>query len=299
MRRDRQPGEPVAALVARCATLLHGGVSPPRALQLLAEQSGQPAVLQLSGCAASGGLAIDAMTVGDRPEWRVVAAAWRLAERSGAPLAPALERMAGALQQLDRLREHREVLLSGPRATVRVLAALPVLALGLAALLGFDPLPVLLSPVGMLSVLVGLGLLASGVLWARSMSRTVESGDRVAGIEFELAWVALSGGADPGAALVSVADCVDEARAEWVGFDGFLAGAPLLAAIAAAADTGAPIRPLLLEEADAARLRAHARLEREAERLGVRVLIPLGACVLPSFVAIGVLPVLLSMLGTV
>ena len=38
-------------------------------------------------------------------------------------------------------------------------------------------------------------------------------------------------------------------------------------------------------------------LAAEAERLGVRVLLPLGACVLPAFVLLGVVPVLMAVLG--
>jgi len=41
-----------------------------------------------------------------------------------------------------------------------------------------------------------------------------------------------------------------------------------------------------------------SELEQEAERLAVRILLPIAVCVLPSFIALGVMPVLLAVLGT-
>lgn len=284
-------------LVARCAALLRGGVPTDGVFAAIAAETRDPDAVAIAERVAAGARVLAAVADQDRPEWRVLAAAWRLAEQSGAPLAPAIDRIAEALGQLARLREHRSVLLSGPRATVRMVIALPPLALLLGALLGFDPVPVLLSPIGAAALCAGALLLGLGMLWARSIVGQVDRSDRVAGIENELVWIAMRGGAAPSVALVRAADSVDLMRAEWVGFAGFLADAPLRTALAAAAQVGVPVGSLLLEEARAARLRAHAELEREAEKLAVRILLPLGLCVLPAFVMIGVLPVLLSMLG--
>jgi tight adherence protein B len=55
---------------------------------------------------------------------------------------------------------------------------------------------------------------------------------------------------------------------------------------------------MLLVEAAAARARTMAELERQAERLAVSVLLPIGVCVLPSFIVLGVLPVLLAVMGS-
>ena len=84
-----------------------------------------------------------------------------------------------------------------------------------------------------------------------------------------------------------------------MGLERFCRGGTLATTIAAARETGIPLRSLLLEEAADARARAHAALEQAAERLGVLVLLPLGLCVLPAFIALGVAPVVLSMLGGV
>ncbi len=234
---------------------------------------------------------------GDAPEWRVVAAVMQLAEESGAPVVAALERLAHALGALDRLEKRREVLLSGPRATIRLVGALPIAAMLLGSLLGFDPIPLLLSTGGFLLVTFGTALLVAGVCWARRMTRSLESVVHIAGLEFELVWIALRGGAPPAAAVRRVADCADEQRAVWIRLSRLRGDGPVRAAIASAEALGTPVGPMLLAEAEAARARAHTELEGQAERLGVRVLIPLAVCVLPAFIVLGVIPVLLAVLG--
>jgi tight adherence protein B len=246
--------------------------------------------IEVSGRVQRGEPVAAAIATLNAPEWRVLAVAWSLAEESGAPLAPALDRIGAALRALERLRERRTVLLAGPRATVRLVSALPPLALVLGWLLGFDPFPVLLSPVGAVLLPTGAALLLAGIAWGRALRRRVEQTDRVVGME-------LRGGAHPRAASRRTVDCVDRFGAEWVPFDGFRRDRTLRAVIGSAERTGTPLGPMLIEEAASVRVRAEADLERSAERLGVRVLIPLGVCVLPSFIVLGVVPVLVSMLG--
>ncbi|RGE19376.1 type II secretion system F family protein [Leucobacter sp. wl10] len=292
------PPVDAAETALRCSALLRGGVPPARVFELLAAEAPAGSIAaELSARVGAGETAVSALAGQGSPEWRVIAVAWALAEESGAPLAPALERIGGALRAIEQLRGRRTVLLSGPRATVRLVSALPPLALLLGGLLGFDPLPVLLSPAGAVLVTIGIALLLSGITWGRALHRSVERSDRIAGLELELVWIALGGGAHPRAACRRAVDRVDDIGAEWVAFDSFGREGTLAAVIGAAARSGTPIGPMLLEEASAGRIRAQAELEREAERLGVRVLVPLGVCVLPSFIVLGVVPVLISMIG--
>lgn len=60
--------------------------------------------------------------------------------------------------------------------------------------------------------------------------------------------------------------------------------------------TGAPSARML--QAAAARARAERRhtAEAAAEKLGVSMMLPLGACFLPAFILLGVVPVVISML---
>lgn len=289
--------ETAPAILSRCVALLRGGVSPNRVWEVIAQESASVAPQTIAAAVRGGAQTAAALAGRPEPPWRVAAAAWRLADESGAPFAEALERMAAALRELEQLRERRAVLLSGPRATIRMVTALPPLALLLSGVLGFNPLPVLITGPGVILLVLGTALLVTGARWAQAMHQRTERADRVEGIELELTWVALGGGAPPEEACRRVVDAVDAAGASWVKFERFCEGGVLRTTIATAAATGVALRPLLLEEAAAARTRAHAGLEREAERLGVRVLVPLGVCVLPAFVALGVAPVLIAMIG--
>lgn len=292
--------ERVALVAARAAVLLRGGVPANRALDALRRELPQVGELDAIGDdLARGGSVVDALAAAPGPEWRVLATAWHLAEHSGAPLAPALDHLAESLRSLVALQQRRGTLLAGPRATVRLVALLPAFAVLLGTLMGFDPLGVLISPGGLVMLVVGLLLLALGITWARSMTTRVERDDGIAGLEFTLCWVALGGGASANSALVRLADSADRTRAEWVPLTVLRRDRPLALTIAAAAELGAPIGTLLLEEAAARRAAAHSELERSAEKLGIRVLIPLGVCALPSFIVLGVLPVVLAMLTPV
>lgn len=260
----------------RAASLLRGGVPAVRAWQVIV------------GAAESAG---------GGPEWRVLAAVWRLAERSGAPLAPALDRFGRAMRELDRVADRRGVLLAGPRSTIRLVAALPPVAMLLGALLGFDPLRAFAGPSGFASVGAGAVLLVLGVRWANALARRVADADWVAGWEFELAAIGVGGGGPPQLALLGVADCADRAGAEWVRLEPLGRGGAVTHAVAEAEAMGTPLGPALLAEAERARTRAQAELERAAERLGVSVLVPLGVCILPAFLLLGVVPVLVAVVG--
>ncbi len=295
---SRPPTSPAAAAL-RAASLLRGGVPSSRVWRMLGEEVGAPPVLAaLAARIASGHDSAGALAETDGPEWRLLAAAWRLAERSGAPLAEMLDRIAAALVSLERLGERRSVLLAGPRATIRLVAALPIVALLLGGALGFDPFAVLLGPVGALLASLGGALLLAGVHWARSLTSRLAAAQWVAGLECELCWIALSGGAVPADALRRVANEADRFAVEWVRLSALRRDGPVVSVLRAAAALGAPAGPMLLAEADAARSRLLAELERAAERLGVRVLLPIGLCILPSFVLLGVLPVLLAVMGS-
>lgn len=270
-----------AELAHRAAAALRGGMPAVRVTAMLTGTD------QVAGHAAER----------DAPEWRVLLAAWRLAERSGAPFAPTLDRFCEALRALGRVAERREVLLAGPRATVRLVAVLPPAGLLLAALLGFDPVRALAHPSGFGAAVIGGGLLVLGVRWAAALARRVSQADWVAGWEFELMAIGIGGGGSPQRALRDVVDCADRAGAEWVRLESLTSNGAVQRVLDRAADFGAPLGPALLAEAESERDRARAELERAAERLGVRVLLPLGICVLPAFVLLGVVPVLIAVVG--
>ncbi|MDK1359974.1 type II secretion system F family protein [Arthrobacter sp. zg-Y1219] len=72
--------------------------------------------------------------------------------------------------------------------------------------------------------------------------------------------------------------------------------AQLRAALTFVATTGAPSAAVLLAEAAQLRRRRAREAERRAAALGVRLVVPLGLCALPAFLALTVVPLLLSLL---
>lgn len=298
-RVKEAPNAPPAAIAValKSAALLRGGVHPRRALLLVSrEVPGADMHATVERVRAGWGIGA-ALAAAPRPEWRVLGAAWSLAEVSGAPLAPVLERIAAALGSIAALTQRRDVLLQGPRTTVRLVATLPFVAIGVGYLLGFDPFPVFITPIGMMLVCVGLVLHVTGLAWTRALTQRVANADRVAGLECELYWVALAGGSPPGAAISKVADAASECGAEWIEFSELRDCGRIGQLLESAMTVGVPVSQLLLEAASTARAETQTQLEREAERLGVRVLMPLAMCTLPAFVCLGIAPVVISLLG--
>lgn len=62
------------------------------------------------------------------------------------------------------------------------------------------------------------------------------------------------------------------------------------------AATGAPAAGILHAQAEQLRRRRRQEAERRAAALGTKLVLPLGLCALPSFVALGIVPVLISLL---
>lgn len=60
--------------------------------------------------------------------------------------------------------------------------------------------------------------------------------------------------------------------------------------------TGASVGPLLYAEAQQLRRSANRAAEKRAAALGVKLVLPLGLCALPAFMALGVVPVVMAMI---
>ncbi|MFT4123558.1 MAG: type II secretion system F family protein, partial [Microbacteriaceae bacterium] len=220
-----------------------------------------------------------------------LAAAWSVASDSGAPLAGALRGFAAALRDIAQTRRQVRVALAGPRATARVVLALPAVGVLLGVALGFDTIGVLLrTPAGWLCLAVGAALLVTARAWMRALLRRAEVTDATPGLRCDLVAIAVAGGGALDAALRRV----DAAMARF-GLGGGSQTVEQVLALAARA--GAPAAELLRAEAEQLRREAAAEAQERAEALGVSLMLPLGVCVLPAFVALGVLPMLVAVIA--
>lgn len=136
-----------------------------------------------------------------------------------------------------------------------------------------------------------LDILADGVdeATAQDLHRLLQALDL--GLGWEEAWQ-LTGGTTPSKGWT--ADAGRQPAMRRSGQSRALAElGPALRFIAA---TGAPSAAVLHSQADALRRRRHTESRRKAAALGVRLVVPLGLCSLPAFVALTAVPLLLSLL---
>lgn len=103
---------------------------------------------------------------------RHLAACWRVSESSGAGLAAALGRLGEGLRGEEAVRREVTAQLAAPRASARLLAALPAFGLVLGAGLGARPWEVLLGTSwGVGCLVAGLVLDGCGLLWVEQLSK--------------------------------------------------------------------------------------------------------------------------------
>jgi tight adherence protein B len=193
-----------------------------------------------------------------------------------------------------RVRRDAGTALAGPVATARTVLVMPGAGLLLAACLGFDPLRVLTTTVpGAACLAVGTALVAVGWRWNLRLVRQALPRDPAPGLVLDLVATAMTGGAAVPRAIAVVRRACERA--------GLPAGEELDAASAVvevAARTGAPVAVLLRSEAERRRRDAGTWAERAAARLAARLMLPLGVCILPAFLAVGVVPMLLAVLSS-
>ena len=110
---------------------------------------------------------------------RQLAACWRVSLSQGAGLASSIDRLAQGVQAQIELQATLDSELAAPRATGRLLALLPIVGVGMAYLLGADPLAWFVGTVaGGLTFGLALVLTVLGALWSRRIVRRVEVGLR-------------------------------------------------------------------------------------------------------------------------
>lgn len=301
-RRARRsaPGDDAdgtAELVERLATLLAAGVQPGSAWAYLAEFFAHPLAHRVTRT-MSGGMgttqAVGAVCEGRHAEPSISAlgAIWCVADDAGAPLAPALGELAAALRDIAETEREVDVALAGPRATGRLVGWLPLVGLGLGIVIGVDPIGALTgSGVGWVLLVIGAALVAVGRFWTARLTRRAMPTSAFGGVHHELMAVALTGGLSIGRARVLTEGAVTRF--------GLTGNADAVESTLRLADrAGAPAAELLRSAGRHARRRERTDGRRATARLGVRLMLPLGVCVLPSFMVLGVAPVVLAIVSS-
>ncbi len=172
VRRRVRPAARRAAereLVEALEAEVRAGRDPAAALVAAASSVSVPVCPHAVAAARTGGdvTAAWALDAGSSDLLRSVSACWSVAAGSGAGLAASLASLAESARERERIRRDPHAAVAEPRATAVVLAALPIVGLGLGAVLGAQPWAWLLGTSwGRLVLVAGLALEGVGAAWA-------------------------------------------------------------------------------------------------------------------------------------
>ena len=179
-RASPDAGEVLADALQVVASALRAGLSPTAALGLMSQTTSWGArecdrVEAVLHCMRTGRPTEQAWCRPGDPRaaadsYRAVAGLWDLALRTGGPLADAVDGIAAHLREEARLRGRLEGLAAGPRASRRLLTALPLAGPVLAVVIGADPDELYASSIpAAASALTGVVLTMVGWWWSRAM----------------------------------------------------------------------------------------------------------------------------------
>ncbi|GGE99814.1 type II secretion system F family protein [Mycetocola zhadangensis] len=323
---DTPAVERVAAITQRLAVLLRAGVPSPAAWQYLADGLGRSRrdptaeVVAAAALAARDGVDVPAAIVSAAPDgpaghaWRSVAAAWSVAIGTGARLGPCLSQLARSQRALGQTQRDIAAALAGPRSTSRLVMVLPAVSLLFGSVLGFDTLGTLFTTgPGLVCLALGVVLSVAAWRWSNRMVNRAVPTTSAPGLEIDLLAIALSSGASYVRARAAVDDALDRCgladnpehrprrgraprRTRTAEHDDSAAAVEGVLALSRAA--GVPAAELLASEAESVRWDARSQAQRAAAALGTRLMLPLGICILPAFMLVGVAPLMLSILSS-
>lgn len=296
--------EAVASVVQRLAVMLGAGVAPTNAWSYLRD-AGDPSdqiVGAVARSVAAGGSIPEAiMSAASSTEaaqagsaWRAVAASWFVANESGAPLASSLRETADTLRQLGQLHRDVDAALAGPRSTARFVGVMPVLGLLFGALLGFDTIGVLFgTPLGVGCLVAGALLTVAAARWTSRLVARARPAESSPGLTAQLVAIGLAGGGS----LARARDLATEALTRHdLGESDDAQRIDRVLELSRAA--GVPAAELLQSEARQIGREATSRAQSRAAALGTTLMIPLGVCVLPAFMLLGVAPMMIAIFSS-
>jgi tight adherence protein B len=303
-RRSRAADlESLASLVQRLGVLLAAGVAPASGWGYVAGGAPTPATERARAVAAAAARgepiagAIVGVAPSQRPDdtaWRGLAAAWLVATEAGAPLAPTLAGFASTLRSLAQNQRDLQTALAAPAATARMVMVLPVVGILFGMALGFDSIGTLFTTApGLVCLTVGIVLMVVAHLWNLRLVAGARPKDLTPGLGLDLMAIAVSGGASLARARRAVMDARQRCG---IGADGTEAAIEEVLELSRRA--GVPAAALLRSEAVEARRVARSTGERRAATLAVTLMFPLGLCILPAFMVLGVAPLVIAVLSS-
>lgn len=227
----------------------------------------------------------------------------------GSSPAQVLRTLSASIDEENGLEQQRLVSQSGPQLSRRILTTLPLMGMLGAYILGINPVDFFFrSTAGHIVGVLGLLFSVSGFVWMKRMvTKTIRARTRRydAPLALDLAAAALSSGSSipdlmtgVGASFIVPQLCAAsshllEGKTWWDAWSEvpveFL---PLASALENSWTGGALAAETLRMQAHRQRKEEAAILAGEAQKLGIRLLIPLGLTQLPAFILLGIVPVI-------
>jgi tight adherence protein B len=290
----------VAAIVHRLGVMLEAGTAPASAWVHAAATPDAPAVVITVARRIGDGVPVAPAILeaaarcpeAEARAWRSVAAVWTVAAESGAPIALALTSVAESLRDVDQVYRETAAALAAPESTARLVMVLPAVGLLFGAALGFDTFGVLIgNPIGWACLGVGALLLWAARRWNRGLIASARQSAVSPGLQLDLLAVSVSGGGAFDRSSASV-----ESALTACGLSDAL-GTSAEATLDLSRRAGVPAAALLRAEAQQQRRQARSDGAKRAATLGVGLMLPLGLCVLPSFMVLGVIPLMVAVIS--
>ncbi|WP_189221279.1 type II secretion system F family protein [Saccharothrix coeruleofusca] len=171
-RRDRLAATAALAAGLKAFTAeLRAGAHPAAAAANTAEDCAPPAAEVFDTIATTAARGGDVEAALAHTDAAPLARAWRLADAHGVPLAGALEAVGRDLDRRAAFARQVRARMAGPRASVAVLAALPVFGLLLGEFSGAGPVQVLRTTLaGQVLLVLGAVLVCAGLRWCAHLT---------------------------------------------------------------------------------------------------------------------------------
>ena len=212
-----------------------------------------------------------------------------IARETGAPRTRILRVVADALDANIELEREATIAASSARHSALVLTMLPAFTLIVTELFGLHALGFLLgAPIGWLCLAIGVGASFGGWTWMDRLRRRIPTPPPATGVLGDVV-----------AEILSVtgmrADVERELRATGERWGVDSEWASIVDIRATARETGIPVTGLIRADSHERRRSLRFTVREAIERLPGQMLIPLGVCLFPAFVALTVVPAVAGM----
>jgi tight adherence protein B len=218
-----------------------------------------------------------------------------VARDSGSSMVSEIEFVADVLASRDRAMQKIAIAHASPKSTAKLMLWLPIITLGMAQLLGWGVLDTLLEkPIVLMSLGLGLVLLLSAKLVTTRLLKKAKPEQSYEG--FYLLGVAMQLSA--GANLVRAQDRALTNYREVLGTEPPASELLVVAEIVELVEhSGAKAIELLRKQAQIMQEEVLFATEVKIEKLGIKLMLPLGLGVLPAFVFLAIVPLMVTTLG--